>query len=97
VLDTFIVERLIQLNPALIQIFKACLFSNIEAVKTASLKHIEYIFDNIGCSIGNQQLISTIRTLIKTYPKANECNFIVKQPEYYQQVNEPNWLESYTK
>jgi hypothetical protein len=62
--ETYIVERLISFNPVLIQIMKSFLFSNLELVKTASLKHIEYIFDNIGCSIGDQQIMNTIQALI---------------------------------
>lgn len=30
-----------------------CLLTNLESVKFAALKHIEYILDNLGCSIGS--------------------------------------------
>lgn len=80
--ETHIIERLISFNPVLIQILKTFLFSNLELVKTASLKHIEYIFDNIGCSIGHSQIINTIQALIQTYPKPNGCTFVQKPHQY---------------
>ena len=66
------------MNPRLILVMKGCLYTNIESVKTACLKHIEYIFDNIGCSIGKSQMPNIIQTLIQTYPRANACNFVRK-------------------
>lgn len=79
ILETQIDEVLTELNPSLILIMKGALFTNLESVRIAALKHIEYILDNIGCSIGKKQILSTLTTLIKTYPKAHGCNFIVKQ------------------
>lgn len=58
--ETYVVDCLVKLNPVLIQLMKTCLLTNLEAVKIASLKHIEYIFDNIGCSIGDKQILNSI-------------------------------------
>ena len=79
--DYKIVEQLIEMNPQLMQIMKGCLFNNIESVRSACLKHIEFIFDNIGCSIGNAYIPRAIQALIFTYPKNNSCNFVKRAPQ----------------
>ena len=67
---------------------KGCLLNNIESVKTACLKHIEFIFENIGCSIGNSYIPRAIQALIHTYPQNNSCNFVKRRAA----TNEFPWL-----
>ena len=62
----------------LIGIFKACLLSNLDAIKAAALKQIEFLVDNLGCSIGNENLPALIEALIVTYPKHDSSIFVQK-------------------
>ena len=55
------------LRPQLIDLLLANIDSNIEAVRLAVLKTIEYLLDILGCSM-ERSLISILESLIQTYP-----------------------------
>lgn len=59
----------------LLGILKCCLLTNLDALKAAALKHIEYLIENIGCSIGTDNLIGLVQALIATYPNGMGCLF----------------------
>ena len=42
--------------------------SNIEAVRLASLKTIEYLLDTLGCSL-DESIIQIFVAVVQTYPK----------------------------
>ena len=44
-------KRLMHLHPHLVQILLLNIDSNIEAVRLAALKTIEYLLDTLGCSL----------------------------------------------
>jgi hypothetical protein len=58
---------LVQLYPHLIQILLLNIDSNIEAIRLAVLKTLEYLVDILGCSLENS-LIHILVALLKTYP-----------------------------
>ena len=77
--DSEIVQLLTRLDSGkLLCIFKACLLSNLDAVKSAAMKGIEYLLEHQGCSLGPDLLSGVITALVATYPDEKDCHFYRK-------------------
>jgi len=60
-------QCLVQMSRQLVDLLLANIDCNIEAVRLAVLKTIEYLLDVLGCSL-DKSLLLILVTLIKTYP-----------------------------
>ena len=59
-----------RLHPHIVKILLQNLDTKIEALKVAVLKCIEFILDQLGCSM-DQYLVHTLVSVIKSYPRSN--------------------------
>jgi hypothetical protein len=59
-----------RLHPHIVKILLQNLDTKIEALKIAVLKCIEFILDQLGCSM-DQYLVHILVSVIKSYPRSN--------------------------
>ena len=52
--------------------------SHIQAVRMASLKTLEFLFDTLGCNL-DESLVSILIAVIKTYPSMTRRNSTFQQ------------------
>ena len=64
---------LMKLQPHLVQLLLVNIDSNIEAVRLASLKTLEYLLDTLGCSL-DESIIQIFVALVQTYPQLQKAS-----------------------
>ena len=60
-------KYLLKLHPHLIQVLLMNIDSHVQAVRMASLKTLEFLFDTLGCNL-DESLLQILVAIIKTYP-----------------------------
>jgi hypothetical protein len=61
---------LMKLHPHLIKILLLCIDTKVEALKTSVLRSLEFLIDQLGCSL-EVYLVEVIIAVIKAYPRSN--------------------------
>ena len=61
---------LLKLHPNLIKILLINVETKVEALKTSVLRSIEFLIDQLGCSL-ESYLVEIIIAVIKAYPRSN--------------------------
>jgi len=65
---------LLRLQPHLVELLLINIDSHVQAVRMASLKTLEFVFDTLGCNL-NHSLLLILVAIIKTYPSlAKKCS-----------------------
>ena len=70
-------KYLLRLQPHLIDILLLNIDNDVQAVRMASLKTLEFIFDTLGCNL-DEQIVQILVAIIKTYPSMSKRSNIPK-------------------
>jgi hypothetical protein len=58
------------MNPSLVKILLVNMESSVEAIKMAALRSIEFLIDQLGCSL-EIYLVHIIASVIRQYPRSS--------------------------
>lgn len=70
-------KYLLRLQPYLVEVLLINIDSHVQAVRMASLKTLEFLFDTLGCNL-DESLISILIAIIKTYPSMTKRSNLPK-------------------
>ena len=70
-------KYLLKLQPHLVQVLLLNIDSHIQAVRMASLKTLEFLFDTLGCNL-DESLLQILVAIIKTYPSMTKRSNVPK-------------------
>ena len=65
-------HSLIKLTPYLTKTLISHLKSPIQAVKISAVKGIDYLLENLGCTLDNPAMIDILKAFIESYPESTK-------------------------
>ena len=78
---------LIHFHPNLLQLLLSLLSDKAEFIKVAAIKSLDFVIENMGCSLG-ESVITILKTILNTYPSTTEITTDLPKPATFKAIKD---------